>query len=89
MLFHPHTTTAYGVRFERFGKIGTITASKEIIISSGAVNSPKILMMSGIGPEEHLNELKVNCQEPKSFLYHHIIISAHKNLCIDNRFQFE
>lgn len=59
VLFHPGTTDAYGVRYERFGKIGMVTARKEIIISSGAINTPKILMLSGIGPEHHLKSLKV------------------------------
>lgn len=59
VLFHPDSKTAYGVQFERFGKIGTVTASKEIIISSGAINTPKILLQSGIGPESHLKRLKV------------------------------
>jgi len=34
-------------------------ATKEIIISAGAVNSPKLLIMSGIGPQAHLETLKV------------------------------
>ena len=34
-------------------------ARKEVIVSAGTENSPKILMLSGIGPREELNKLKV------------------------------
>lgn len=34
----------------------TVNASKEVIISSGTVNTPQILMCSGIGPEEQLKK---------------------------------
>lgn len=34
-------------------------ATKEIIVTSGVFNSPKLLMLSGIGPENHLKELGI------------------------------
>ena len=37
----------------------TINASKEIILSGGTYNSPKILMLSGVGPAEHLDEMGI------------------------------
>lgn len=48
---------AEGVIFSYKGRVYRATASKEVIVSEGAIGSPQLLMLSGIGPKEHLNEL--------------------------------
>ncbi len=48
---------ASGVTFlDRSGQEQTIKARREIVVSAGAINAPQILMLSGIGAPEHLQE---------------------------------
>lgn len=47
---------AIGVEVERNGEIEIIHAREEVILSASAINSPKILMHSGIGPAQHLQD---------------------------------
>ena len=48
---------AYGVLLQRKNKMYEILARKEVVLSAGAIGSPQILMLSGIGPADHLREL--------------------------------
>ncbi len=41
---------ATGVEIERSGKVETVRARKEVILAASSINSPKLLMLSGIGP---------------------------------------
>ncbi|WP_420959860.1 choline dehydrogenase [Brucella sp. IR073] len=47
---------ATGVEAEGGGKIHTIKARREVIVSASSINSPKLLMLSGIGPAAHLRQ---------------------------------
>jgi len=51
---------ATGVVYSRKGQAQTVTASKEVVLSGGAINSPQLLMLSGIGPADHLKERGVD-----------------------------
>lgn len=51
---------AYGVEFIKNGEKITVNATKEIIVSGGAINSPQLLMLSGVGPREHLESLNID-----------------------------
>ncbi|XP_054708986.1 glucose dehydrogenase [FAD, quinone]-like [Uloborus diversus] len=50
---------AYGVRFEINGQKYDVRVRKEVIVSGGTINSPQLLMLSGIGPRKHLEELNI------------------------------
>ncbi|KAI4741863.1 alcohol oxidase [Aureobasidium sp. EXF-12298] len=53
--------TVTGVEFMHDGKRHSITASKEVILSGGTVNSPQLLELSGIGDPEILKAAGVEC----------------------------
>ncbi|XP_065223397.1 glucose dehydrogenase [FAD, quinone]-like [Planococcus citri] len=47
---------AYGVEVFKDGKYKKIYCKKEVIVSAGSINSPQLLMISGIGPRDHLQD---------------------------------
>ena len=47
---------AVGVEVFRNGKAETLHANHEVILAASSINSPKLLMLSGIGPADHLKE---------------------------------
>jgi choline dehydrogenase len=46
--------TVTGVEFEWQGKVRSISASSEVVLSAGAIQTPKVLMLSGIGDRTEL-----------------------------------
>lgn len=52
-------TTAVSVTYAHNGEKIEAKANKEIILSGGAVNSPQLLMLSGVGPAAHLQDLNI------------------------------
>ena len=47
---------ATGVEVERGGRIELVRARREVVLAAGSINSPKLLLLSGIGPAAHLGE---------------------------------
>ncbi|MEM7137577.1 MAG: GMC family oxidoreductase N-terminal domain-containing protein [Myxococcota bacterium] len=45
---------AVGLEYEQGGQLRSARASREVILSGGAIGSPQLLMLSGIGPASHL-----------------------------------
>lgn len=55
------TLEAYGVQYRsKDGETHEVTAGKEVIVSAGAINSPKLLMLSGIGDSKKLSKLGID-----------------------------
>ena len=50
---------AVGVEYVQDGKKHVVRATREVILSGGAYNSPQLLMLSGIGPAEDLKRLDI------------------------------
>jgi len=47
---------AVGVAYTRGGQAHTARAGKEVLVAAGTYNSAKLMMLSGIGPADHLRE---------------------------------
>lgn len=59
VLIDPNTRAAIGVRYLRNNKYYNAFARKEVILSAGAINSPQLLMLSGVGPAKHLRKMNI------------------------------
>ncbi len=52
--------TAVGVAINRNGAVEIIRARREVILAGGAINTPQLLQLSGIGPAEHLKAIGID-----------------------------
>ncbi len=50
---------ATGIEFVQHGYVQQVRAEREVIVCGGAFNSPQILMLSGIGPADHLKQMGI------------------------------
>ena len=60
VVIDPDTKVATEVQFEKGGKMYFVKAKKEIILSAGSIATPQILMLSGVGPADHLAEIGIS-----------------------------
>ena len=59
----PDGLAATGIEYRTAaGTTETITASRELVISAGAIGSPQLLLLSGIGPKDELAEIGIECR---------------------------
>ncbi|MBD3804749.1 MAG: choline dehydrogenase [Thioclava sp.] len=57
---------AVGVEVERKGRIEVIRAEREVVLAASSINTPKLLMLSGVGPAGHLREMGVEVLADRS-----------------------
>ena len=54
---------ATGVEYlTRDGDVQTVTATREVVLSAGAIGSPQLLLLSGIGPKDELAQVGIDCR---------------------------
>ena len=53
---------AIGIDVSLYGQVKNLYARREVILAAGAVNSPQLLMLSGIGPADHLREMGIRVE---------------------------
>lgn len=51
---------AIGVEYYHHGKLFRVRARREVLLCASAFNSPKLLMLSGIGPSDHLRRMGID-----------------------------
>jgi len=51
---------AVGVEYVCLGRSTAVAASREVILSGGTINSPHLLMLSGVGPADHLQRAGID-----------------------------
>jgi choline dehydrogenase len=58
---------AVGVQASQLGRLEELRAEREVILCAGSYNSPQLLMLSGVGPAEHLamREVEVLLDQPQ------------------------
>jgi choline dehydrogenase-like flavoprotein len=55
---------ATGVDYLRHGEVATAHARREVLVAGGAINSPQLLMLSGVGPPEALERHGIPVRHP-------------------------
>lgn len=59
VIINTHTKEVSGVKYVHGNKLRIAKVTKEVILAAGAINSPQLLILSGIGPKAELDRLKI------------------------------
>nr|WP_320136617.1 choline dehydrogenase [uncultured Amphritea sp.] len=74
---------AIGVEYLCKGKLEKVYSEREVILSGGAINSPQLLQLSGVGPAKLLNELGIDVVADRSQVGENL--QDHLCVCIMSR----
>ncbi len=55
-----NTNRIVGVQYNRSGELKEVRANKEVVLCGGPINNPKLLMLSGIGPADHVKSAGIH-----------------------------
>lgn len=80
VLIDAKSKRAWGVEYLYKGRMIRAFAKKEVIVSAGTINTPKILMLSGVGPAKHLQDLSIQVIKD---------LPVGQNLQVSNVFHFQ
>lgn len=72
------TKKVIGLEVNKFDKIITVYSNKEVIISARAFGTPKLLMLSGIGPKDELAKFDIEIRKELPVgqnLFDHLVIN--------------
>jgi choline dehydrogenase len=50
---------AIGIEYEQNGEVHQVHARREVLLTAGAINSPQLLLLSGVGPAAELRDLGI------------------------------
>lgn len=79
---------AVAVQFgNKQGAVQTVGVNKEVVLSAGAIGSPKVLLLSGIGPKDHLDSVGIECikELPVGDNFHdHLHMSVNATITTEN-----
>ncbi|MES2976858.1 MAG: GMC family oxidoreductase N-terminal domain-containing protein [Pseudomonadota bacterium] len=76
-------STATGVRYRAGQHTHEVRARREVLLSAGAINSPQLLLLSGVGPGAHLNDLGIPVVADLPAVGNHL----QDHLCIDHLYR--
>lgn len=75
-----HERRATALSYDRHGDLRTVQIKRELVLCAGALETPRLLMLSGIGPQQHLSDVGIECRLDAPGVGQHL--QDHPNVCL-------